>query len=88
MAALIRDGELVAATQELPAYEHVEQTLEARRRNRNSYRLSPRGVNLPSGMNMTEEKVGYVCEVPNKFLHIWKSRVLSGIAGVRLVYSQ
>jgi len=46
----------------LPAYEHLEQAHQARQRNHISYQISPYGINLPSGMNMTEEKVAYVCE--------------------------
>jgi perosamine synthetase len=45
----------------LPAYAELEQARQARQRNSMSYRLSPFGINLPCGMNMTEEKVGYVC---------------------------
>lgn len=45
----------------LPAYENLPQALEARRRNGVSYGLSPYGINLPSGYNMTEELVHYVC---------------------------
>ena len=47
----------------LPAYEHLEQARQGRQRNRVSYRISPYGINLPSGLNMTEEKVRYVCDV-------------------------
>ena len=47
----------------LPAYEHLDQAREARQRNQISYQISPYGINLPSGMNMTEEKVRYVCAV-------------------------
>lgn len=28
-----------------------------------NYKISPYGINLPCGMNMTEETVGYVCAV-------------------------
>ncbi len=47
----------------IPAYQALEQAKEARQRNKNAYKISPYGLNLPSGMNMTEEKVGYVCDV-------------------------
>jgi perosamine synthetase len=47
----------------LPAYEHLEQAKQARQRNQVSYRISPYGVNLPSALNLTEEKVRYVCDV-------------------------
>lgn len=46
----------------LPAYEDLEQAKQSRRRNRVSYQISPYGINLPSGMNMTEERVRYVCD--------------------------
>lgn len=46
----------------LPAYRHLEAAQQARQRNHVSYRISPYGINLPSGMNMTEEKVRYVCD--------------------------
>lgn len=40
----------------------LEQAKRARQRNKNAYKISPYGINLPCGMNMTKEKVGYVCE--------------------------
>jgi perosamine synthetase len=46
----------------LPAYEHLEEAMQARQRNRVSYEISPYGINLPSGLSMTEEKVKYVCD--------------------------
>jgi perosamine synthetase len=46
----------------LPAYEHLEQAREAQVRNGVSYAISPYGINLPSGLNLTGEAVGYVCE--------------------------
>ncbi len=46
----------------LPAYAHLGQAHEARRRNTVSYRISPYGVNLPSGLTLTEENVAYVCD--------------------------
>ena len=44
----------------IPAYQHLEQAREARGRNRVSYRICPYGVNLPSGLTLTEELVDYV----------------------------
>jgi len=52
----------------IPAYQELEQAEKARRRNKNAYKISPYGLNLPSGMNMTNEKVGYVCEVLKSIL--------------------
>jgi perosamine synthetase len=52
----------------LPPYEHSEQARHARQRNRVSYRLSPYGVNLPCALNMTQEKVHYVCDTLKEIL--------------------
>jgi perosamine synthetase len=46
----------------LLAYATLPQAAQARPRNRISYQISPYALNLPSGLNMTEEKVRYVCE--------------------------
>jgi len=46
----------------LPAYENLEQAHQAQERNRISLQISPYGVNLPCALNMTEEKVHYVCD--------------------------
>jgi perosamine synthetase len=46
----------------IPAYEKSEEAARARKRNLVSYRIGPYGINLPSGMNMDEEKVSYVCK--------------------------
>ena len=46
----------------LPAYRDLLATQQARRRNRISYQISPFGVNLPSGMNMTPGKARHVGE--------------------------
>jgi len=45
----------------LPAYENLKESRRAHRRNKVSYQISPYGINLPSGLNLTEEKVKYVC---------------------------
>lgn len=52
----------------LPAYEHLEQAQIARQRNQISYRISPYGVNLPSALSLTKEKVRYVCGVIKEVL--------------------
>jgi perosamine synthetase len=44
----------------LPAYEHLSQARVARSRNHISYELSPWGVNLPSGLNLTQSQVEQV----------------------------
>jgi len=46
----------------LPAYADAEQSERARQRNRVSYQVSRSAINLPSGFNMSLEKVKYVCE--------------------------
>jgi len=46
----------------IPAYHDLPQAQAARERNSVSYRISPYGLNLPSGLNMTKETVGYVCD--------------------------
>jgi perosamine synthetase len=45
----------------MPAFEGHEQTREARVRNGVAYRLSPRGLNLPSSLSLTEEEAEFVC---------------------------
>jgi perosamine synthetase len=45
----------------LPAYENIQQARRAQEHNQVSYRLSPYGVNLPSGLQMTKERVARVC---------------------------
>jgi len=45
----------------LPAYENIHQARRAQEHNHVSYRLSPYGVNLPSGLQMTTERVARVC---------------------------
>jgi perosamine synthetase len=52
----------------LPAYAGTQQAQQAQQRNSVSYRLSPYGINLPCGMNMTEEKVAYVCAALKRIL--------------------
>ena len=53
----------------LPAYEHSEQSRLARQRNSVSYQISPYGINLPSGLNLTKKKVQYVCDALKVILH-------------------
>lgn len=47
----------------LPAYRDSGQAKSARERNVVSRRISPYGINLPSGLHMTREKVAHVCKV-------------------------
>jgi len=53
----------------LPAYEQTEQSQRARLRNPVSYQISPYGINLPSGLNLTEKQVQYVCDTLKVILH-------------------
>lgn len=52
----------------IPAYRDLAEAIKARDRNEVSYSLSPFGINLPSGMNMTKEKVQNVCKVFKEIL--------------------
>ena len=54
----------------IPAYQHFEQAHQARQRNKVSYRLSPYGINLPSGLNMTEELVKYVSNILRRIIGV------------------
>ena len=47
----------------LPAYNGSIQVKKARECNKISYEISPFGINLPSALNLTEEKVDFVCNV-------------------------
>jgi perosamine synthetase len=46
----------------LPAYAYLKRADKAHFQNPTSYLISPYGINLPSGLNMTKEKVRYVCK--------------------------
>jgi len=54
----------------LPAYAHLKESQKARMRNVVSYQISPYGINLPSGLDMTEEKVRYVSETLKAILEL------------------
>jgi perosamine synthetase len=45
----------------IPAYEEHAEAHKAKEQNTVGYRLSPYGVNLPSGFNLDEAQVDYVC---------------------------
>ena len=53
-----------------PAYHSLSSAHEAEVRNTVSYRISPNGVNLPCGMNMTCEHVNYVCNAVKKVVSV------------------
>lgn len=61
----------------LPAYQEFEQIKSARQRNQISYQISPYGINLPSAMNMTEEKVSYVGAALKEILHPFDMKGIS-----------
>src|ERR1044072_268925 len=46
----------------IPAYSDSPQAQAARDRNQVSYRICPYGLNLPSGLNMDEDKIRFVCD--------------------------
>lgn len=46
----------------IPAYRHLPQAQAARERNTVSYRICPYGINLPSALNLTEDKIRIVCD--------------------------
>jgi len=54
----------------MPAYKDLKQVTQAQQRNKNAYKISPYGINLPCGMNMTKEKVSYVCEALKSVLGV------------------
>jgi perosamine synthetase len=47
----------------LPAYRNLPQAAEAATRNVSAYQISRRCINLPSGLNLSEGQVEYVCQV-------------------------
>lgn len=46
----------------IPAYAGLPESEAARSRNHVAYAVSPYGINLPSGLNLTRENVKYVCD--------------------------
>jgi len=46
----------------LPAYRRAKSARGARARNPVSYRISPRGINLPSALDLSVDDVRYVCD--------------------------
>ena len=54
----------------LPAYDGQAEAAVARKRNEVSYRLSPRGINLPSAMILTREQVQRVAETLRRILGV------------------
>jgi len=54
----------------IPAFANHPQAELARQRNKISYALSPYGINLPSGLYLTQEKVNYVANALKEILKI------------------
>ena len=52
----------------IPAYAGHPQALAAAQRNRVSYEITPRGINLPSGLNLDRDTVHHVCETLRSIL--------------------
>jgi perosamine synthetase len=59
----------------MPAYKDLKQVIQAQQRNKNAYKISSCGINLPCGMNMTKEKVSYVCEALKSVLGVTKFNI-------------
>jgi perosamine synthetase len=60
----------------LPAFKDNAQAKVARDRNRVAYAISPYGVNLPSGLSMTQEQTCYVCTVLRDVLAAARGRLV------------
>ncbi len=54
----------------LDAYKNQQSSIGARKRNPISYSISERGINLPSGFNLTEEDVNYISQALIKALQV------------------
>lgn len=52
----------------LPAFSNTKEAVAAKARNEVAYALSPRGLNLPSAMRLTEDQVDRVCAVLRELL--------------------
>lgn len=53
----------------LPAFAESKQAIEARERNKVSYRISPWAINLPSALSLTRLQVGRVSSVLRSVIH-------------------
>ena len=52
----------------LPAYASFPQSKKARSKNTNAYHIALYGINLPSGFNLTQKHVVYVCDQLKKIV--------------------
>ena len=57
----------------LPAYRTTSEAAAAQSRNRESYRISPWGINLPSALSLTEDEVEYVCDTIRSLAEVRKA---------------
>ena len=53
---------------DIPAFAGTAQAQAARQRNSVSYDLAPRGLNLPSGYNLTTDDIDYICDAVKQLL--------------------
>lgn len=73
LAAAFRDRNIATRPMfdplsDIPAFSATPQAAAARERNRVSYDIAPRGLNLPSGYNLSREDVAYTCNVLKSIL--------------------
>lgn len=47
----------------LPAYNDLKNIKTYKLKNKNSYELSPYGINVPSSMNITKDEIIYICNI-------------------------
>lgn len=53
---------------DIPAFAGTARAQAARRRNEVSYDIAPRGLNLPSGYNLSTEDIAYICDMVEEVL--------------------
>ncbi len=54
----------------LPAYKHLKQANIAKKDNKVSYDISKSGINLPSGLNLSQKEIKYICSSLKSILKI------------------
>jgi perosamine synthetase len=57
----------------IPAYDKTAQARAAAKRNKVSYRISPWGVNLPSGLSLSRAQVAYVSDTLRRLIEAKRS---------------
>ena len=53
---------------DIPAFARTPQAQAARDRNTASYAIAPRGLNLPSGYNLSADDIAYICDMVEEVL--------------------